>query len=328
MEKMKQMRERMSVAWLGKRVLYAGLLLAIMVSALPMAGVSAQRAAADSLSVAAIGPNQQGGTIIYTVRAGDTLASIARRYNTTVAALAQLNGIANPNRIYVGQRLRVPAPGSGTPTNPVRISFPRGGVSATVRGTVTFPNRSCYLVAAQAGQHMTVTVTSAGQAANFLITSVRNNTPLKRLGNEDRTWTVTLPVTGDYLICVATAAGTVTYDLTVSIPPQRSDGAPIRIQFAPGATSATVRGSVTGVERQCYILRAMAGQVMTVTVGSSGSAASFSAVGADGVPLKRMEVGGPFAMLPLHATQDYTVCVGIPAGTPATVYYDMTVGVK
>ncbi len=175
---------------------------------------------------------------------------------------------------------------------------------------------------------MTVTVASAGQAANFLITSVRNNTPLKRLENEDRIWTVTLPVTGDYLICVATAAGTVPYDLTVSIPPRRSDAAPIRIQFAPGGTSASVRGSVTGVERQCYILRARAGQVMTVTVGSSGNAASFSAVGADGIPLKRMEVGGSFAMLPLHATQDYTVCVGIPAGTPVTVYYDMTVGVK
>jgi LysM repeat protein len=325
---MKQMKKWVSVAWLGKRVLYTGLLLAIMVSALPLAGISAQQAAAGTLPAVAIEANQQGGTIVYTVRAGDTLASIARRHNTTVAALAQLNGIANPNRIFVGQRLRVPTPGSGTPTNPVRISFPRGGVSAAVRGTVTFPNRSCYLVAAQAGQHMTVTVTSAGQAANFLITSVRNNTPLKRLENEDRTWTVTLPVTGDYLICVATAAGTVSYDLTVSIPPRRSAGAPTRIQFAPGGTSATVRGSVTGVERQCYILRAMAGQVMTVTVGSSGNAASFSAVGADGVPLKRMEVGGPFTMLPLHATQDYTVCVGIPAGTPATVYYDMTVGVK
>ncbi len=325
---MKKMRERTNGAWFGKRALYVGLLLAILFNVLPMAGVSAHQAAAGTLPGASIKVQEQAGTIVYTVRAGDTLALIARRYNTTVAVLAQLNGIANPNRIYIGQRLRVPAAGSGTPANPVRISFPAGGISATVRGSVTFPNRSCYLVAAQAGQHMTVTVTSAGQAANFLITSVRNSAPLKRLENEDRTWTVTLPVTGDYLICVATAAGTVSYDLTVSIPPRRSDAAPIRIQFAPGSTSATVRGSVTGVERQCYVLRALAGQVMTVTVGSSGNTASFSAVGADGVPLKRMEVGGPFAMMPLHRTQDYTVCVGIPAGTPATVYYDMTVGVK
>ncbi len=45
----------------------------------------------------------------YTVRPGDTLWAIARRYGTTVEALVQANGIADPNLIYVGQVLRVPA---------------------------------------------------------------------------------------------------------------------------------------------------------------------------------------------------------------------------
>ena len=45
----------------------------------------------------------------YTVRQGDTLWGIARRYNTTVSALASLNRIANPNLIYPGQVLRLPA---------------------------------------------------------------------------------------------------------------------------------------------------------------------------------------------------------------------------
>ena len=45
----------------------------------------------------------------YTVRRGDTLWGIARRYNTTVGALAGLNHIANPNLIYPGQVLRLPA---------------------------------------------------------------------------------------------------------------------------------------------------------------------------------------------------------------------------
>lgn len=43
----------------------------------------------------------------YIVRAGDTLTAIARRFGTTVKALQRLNGIANPNRILVGQRLNV-----------------------------------------------------------------------------------------------------------------------------------------------------------------------------------------------------------------------------
>ncbi|MEZ4241496.1 MAG: LysM peptidoglycan-binding domain-containing protein [Myxococcota bacterium] len=44
----------------------------------------------------------------YTVRSGDTLSKIARRNGTTVAALASANGIADPNRIQVGQVLRLP----------------------------------------------------------------------------------------------------------------------------------------------------------------------------------------------------------------------------
>lgn len=56
--------------------------------------------------------------ITYTVRRGDTLSGIASRYHTTVAALAQFNGISNPNRIYAGQVIRIPA-GSEGPAQPV-----------------------------------------------------------------------------------------------------------------------------------------------------------------------------------------------------------------
>ncbi len=44
----------------------------------------------------------------YRVRAGDTLSQIAVLYHTTTAYLASINHIANPNRIYAGQWLRVP----------------------------------------------------------------------------------------------------------------------------------------------------------------------------------------------------------------------------
>ena len=43
----------------------------------------------------------------YVVVAGDTLTKIARSFNTTVNQLVAWNGIANPNLIKVGQRLRV-----------------------------------------------------------------------------------------------------------------------------------------------------------------------------------------------------------------------------
>lgn len=42
---------------------------------------------------------------IYTVKRGDTLGAIARAAGSTVAILSELNGIKNPNLIYVGQVL-------------------------------------------------------------------------------------------------------------------------------------------------------------------------------------------------------------------------------
>ena len=48
-----------------------------------------------------------GGTklICVTVAYGDTLSGIAKLFNTTVADIVRLNAIANPDRIYPGQRL-------------------------------------------------------------------------------------------------------------------------------------------------------------------------------------------------------------------------------
>lgn len=43
----------------------------------------------------------------YTIRPGDTLSSIAERFDTTVHELLSLNSISNPNLIYPGQVLRL-----------------------------------------------------------------------------------------------------------------------------------------------------------------------------------------------------------------------------
>lgn len=50
---------------------------------------------------------------IYVVQSGDTLSEIAARFGTTYQTLARMNGISNPNMIYVGQQLRVPDSGGG-----------------------------------------------------------------------------------------------------------------------------------------------------------------------------------------------------------------------
>jgi LysM repeat protein len=63
------------------------------------------------------------------VQPGDTLSEIALHYGLTVAQLRDLNGIADPNRIYAGQRLRLtgtPAPvAPSAPTAPAPVVAPQ-----------------------------------------------------------------------------------------------------------------------------------------------------------------------------------------------------------
>lgn len=52
--------------------------------------------------------NDKPSTSAYTVKQGDTLSAIARKYNTTYQVLAEYNGISNPNLIYPGQVIKIP----------------------------------------------------------------------------------------------------------------------------------------------------------------------------------------------------------------------------
>lgn len=71
-------------------------------------------------------------TLTVYVRAGDTLWAIAREYGTTVEAIARENRIADPNRIFAGERLRItlPARGNGEEIYNVR----RGDTTISIAG--------------------------------------------------------------------------------------------------------------------------------------------------------------------------------------------------
>lgn len=52
-------------------------------------------------------PNKEN-EITYTVKRGDTLWKISRRYGVSIEKIASINNIKNPNLIFPGQRLRIP----------------------------------------------------------------------------------------------------------------------------------------------------------------------------------------------------------------------------
>ncbi len=61
------------------------------------------------LSIPAPSVRTANTTTVHTVTRGETLSGIAKRYNTTVAQIVSANSLKNPNRIYVGQKLTIPA---------------------------------------------------------------------------------------------------------------------------------------------------------------------------------------------------------------------------
>lgn len=86
-----------------RRLLSAFVLVALLLGVLPLSALAAPAQAGQSAP--------QAHYTYYTVQPGDTLGKIALRYGTTISALMSANGIANPNHIYVGQKLRIPTGG-------------------------------------------------------------------------------------------------------------------------------------------------------------------------------------------------------------------------
>ena len=74
---------------------------------------------------------QTDGTT-YIVHAGDTLSGIASMYGTTYQHLAEINGIANPNLIHVGQEIRIDgtAPTTSTEYYTIQSGDTLSGIAA------------------------------------------------------------------------------------------------------------------------------------------------------------------------------------------------------
>lgn len=73
------------------------------------------------------GSSGQDGEI-YVVVAGDSLLGIAGQFAVTLDALMQANQLDNPDFVFVGQRLRIPAGGSNAPSAPA-VSGDGGGAA-------------------------------------------------------------------------------------------------------------------------------------------------------------------------------------------------------
>ncbi len=75
---------------------------------------------------------------VYTVSAGDTLATIAAKFGTTANEVMRANGLYNPNFVYIGQRLNIPGrsvqPALQAPRAPAPLPAPNPARPAPTTG--------------------------------------------------------------------------------------------------------------------------------------------------------------------------------------------------
>lgn len=208
---------------------------------------------------------------------------------------------------------------------PQRITFTPGATSANVDGYITGQLPKAYVLRAMAGQRMTIDATFMNYSYSVSITAP-NGAPLG-MGYAGGSWSSYLPASGDYQIVVSAPPGMgatrIYYKLDVEVvgsvaPPTPQPGGAERINFAPGAVSATVNGTVNAAAPKRYVLRAMAGQQMTVQTNSSGPF-QVTVSGANGQGLGSTNANQDLTVY-LPTTQDYYITLTAPADAPTASY--------
>ncbi|MBN1148839.1 MAG: FHA domain-containing protein, partial [Anaerolineales bacterium] len=205
-----------------------------------------------------------------------------------------------------------------TPTSPptpkmTRISFASGATSATVDGTLNSGEVIDYTIRAQAGQIMLVDVYSPADNVYLGVVGLSDGSPLLRTAAEATLFRGKLPATQDYRLSLAAPFTSSNYTLQVIIP--------ARIQFQPGAVSASIPGKLAGGETNYYLAWANAGQTMSVKIKSPGNDVLLTIYGfEDGIPLVRYVSDAWEWSGVLPAAQDYMIeAVSVGGTTNYTV---------
>ncbi len=191
-----------------------------------------------------------------------------------------------------------------------RIAFPPGGTAVTLQGTLAPNGLDRYVLRALAGQTLMLNFTPS--VANVTIqVSGADGSVLLSGGARVTTWSAALPAAQDYFIgVISNATAPATYTLQVTIPPLGATPVtddPRRITFPPGGTTATVQGTTATPGLDRFVIRALAGQTMSVNISSTQGPAILIIYAADGNVLISDHAGASSWSGTLPATQDYFI---------------------
>lgn len=202
-----------------------------------------------------------------------------------------------------------------------RIRFAPGATQDLVEGYLPAGGRALYVLGVAAGQfvEMDAAIGAMGQGLRFSIVGA-DGFVVRPIG-EAHVRTV-VPSTQDYYVELVSDVDATSYQLSVLIP--------VRIRFAPGATSATVTGSLEESGMRHYTLRALAGQRMIVAPRATSGRIGMVISGADGQVLLSGRAGPPGGAFDgtLPTSQDYLISVRAEGGTGADYVLAITIPVE
>ena len=179
------------------------------------------------------------------------------------------------------------------------LGMAAGATSVSVDGSLSQNGRKSYRVQAASGQYMMVGLNTASTDM-YLEIQEPDGSLLLPASQKQTSWQGTLPASGSYVLTAISYGAGATYNLNLIIP--------VRVTFKPGAVTASLDGQIGPLDINTYLLRALKGQTMTVTVNSPHNDLYLTIYGLDdGQPYVRSMMHQTSFSFELPSTQDYTI---------------------
>ena len=224
--------------------------------------------------------------------------------------------------------------------SPERIQFLPGTTSATQPGRLGMEQSKVLTLGAQAGQRMAFALTSSSAPIHITLTypgtALFHEAKFDQSANVYRTTgQYTLLLDGDYAFRLTNAGTAVTdYTITFSITDSNTQGdTPVRVQFLPGSTSATLPGNIsTAVGERAFVLTAVSGQTMNIQLLADSTPLFATVTGPNGALLaqqsgayqENLEKFETAISITLPSTGDYLISLSPIGAAPPPTDFEIT----
>lgn len=205
-----------------------------------------------------------------------------------------------------------------------RIQFAPDMTATMIEGRLEAGERALYVLSAAEEQDMSVSVSSEGDRATVGVYGEDGTVFLPQSATQTGLHIAALPASMDYFVEVVAADTAVDYILVVGVSALAD--LPERIRFEPGATSATVSGTLqAGGDLDRYILSAAEGQRITIDALPPDAPLSVYLQSEDSVDFFFATEGQLVAELP--RTLDYVLSVSTP-NAAGMVDYELHIAIE